>query len=89
MYTINDFWKILQIIQGGSADDITEAVIALAKNEKTSADKLFSTVIDQASFSTSDYFGLRNFIRDLYASHRTLTTYQTSISDLYSVLLHQ
>jgi len=85
MYTINDFWKILQIIQGGSADDITEAVIALAKNEKTSADKLFSTVIDQASFSTSDYFGLRNFIRDLYASHRTLTTYQTSISDLYKM----
>ena len=39
MYTINDFWKILQIIQGGSADDITEAVIALAKSEKTTAEK--------------------------------------------------
>jgi len=85
MYTINDFWKILQIIQGGSADDITEAVIALAKSEKTTAENLFSTVIDQASFSTSDYYGLRNFIRDLYASHRTLTTYQTSISDVYKM----
>jgi len=85
MYTINDFWKILQIVQGGSADDITEAVIALAKSEKTTAENLFSTVIDQASFSTSDYYGLRNFIRDLYASHRTLTTYQTSISDVYKM----
>lgn len=85
MYTINDFWKILQIVQGGSADDITEAVIALAKSEKTTAENLFSSVIDQASFSTADYYGLRNFIRDLYASHRTLTTYQTSISDVYKM----
>jgi hypothetical protein len=86
MFTIDSFWKLLQIVQGGTADDdVTEAIIALAKNEATSAEKLFSTVIDQAAFSTADYYGLRNFIRDLYATHRTLTTYQTTISDVWKM----
>lgn len=85
MFTIDAFWKLLQIVQGGTADEVTEAVIALAKNEATSAERLFSTVVDQAAFSTPDYYGLRNFIRDLYATHRTLTTYQTTISDVHKM----
>jgi len=85
MFTINDFWKLLEVVQGNDVDEITEAIISIAKSERTTAERLFSTVIDQSAFSTRDYFGLRNFIRDIYATHRTLTTYQASISDVYKM----
>ena len=82
--TIDDFWKILAEIQGESTD-LTEAVKAIAQNEKTTAERLFGTIIDQPAFNSQDYQRLRSFLRDLYAAHRSVTSFQANISDVYQM----
>ena len=82
--TISDFWKLLQEIQGTSTD-LTDSIKAIAKNEKTVAERLFSNIIDQAAFNSPDYQRMRSFLRDWYAAHRSLTTYQSNISDIYQM----
>jgi len=83
-FNINDFWKILSVIQGGTTD-LTDAIEAIAKAEKTTAEKLFSNIIDQPAYNTQDYQRMRGFLRDWYASNRTLVTYQSNISDVYQM----
>ena len=83
-YTIDDFWKILAEIQGQSTD-LTEAVKAIAQNEKTTATRYIELVIDQLAFNSPDWQRFRNFVRDLYAAHRTLTTFQANVSDVYQM----
>lgn len=82
--TIDDFWKILEEIQG-TTTDLTDSVKAIAKNEKTVAERLFSNIIDQSAYNSRDYQRLRGFLRDWYASHRTLTSFQANISDVYQL----
>lgn len=82
--SIDDFWKILDEIQGKNAD-LTDAVTSIARNEKTVAQNLFSNVIDQISYNSRDYERIRSFLRDWYAAHRTVTTYQANISDVYQM----
>jgi len=83
-YNINKFWEILEEIQSGTGD-LTEAVKAIAKNEQASANRFIELVIDQISYNTPDWQRLRRFFRDWYASHRTLTTFQSNISDVYQM----
>jgi len=83
-FNINDFWEIFTAIQGGSAN-LTDAVKAIAKAEKTTAENLFSNIIDQPAYNTQDYQRIRSFLRDWYASQRTLVTYQANISDVYQM----
>lgn len=85
MFTIDDYWKILDVIQGETVEDITEAVEAIAKSEKSVSDKYFSTIIDQIAYITDDYNRIRNFLRDWNASFRTIATFQTQITDVYSM----
>lgn len=82
--TLDDFWKILEEIQGKSTD-LTEAVKAIAKNEQTTSERLFGNIIDQVAFNSQDYQRLRSFLRDWYAAHRTLTSFQANISDIYQM----
>lgn len=81
---IDDFWKILAEIKGES-NDLTEAVKAIAKNEQTISERLFGNIIDQVAFNSQDYQRLRSFLRDWYAAHRTLTSFQANISDVYQM----
>lgn len=85
MLTINDFFKILKIIQGTDVEDITKAVKAIAQSEKGTVENLFTNIIDQYAHYSTDYQRLRAFIRDWYATHRTISTVQTQISDPYSM----
>jgi hypothetical protein len=81
---INDFWYILDEIQGESTD-LTDSLKAIAKNEKTVSENLFSNIIDQIAYNSQDYQRLRSFLRDWYAAHRTVTAYQSNISDVYQM----
>ena len=82
--TIDDFWKLLQEIQGTSTD-LTESVKAIAKNEKTISANLFGNVIDQIAHNSRDYQRIRGFLRDWYAAHRSLTSFQSNASDVYQM----
>jgi len=82
--TIADFWKLLSEIQGETTD-LTSSVKAIAQNEKTVSENLFKNVIDQACFTSQDYERIRSFLRDWYAAHRSLTSYQANISDIYQM----
>lgn len=78
------FWEILAEIQGESTD-LTEALKAIAKNEQTTSQRLFDVVIDQIAYNSPDWQRTKNFLRDWYASHRTITSYQANISDPYEL----
>jgi hypothetical protein len=82
--TIADFWKLLSEIQGETTD-LTDSVKAIAQNEKTVSENLFKNVIDQACYTSQDYERIRSFLRDWYATHRSLISYQANISDIYQM----
>lgn len=81
---IADFWKILDEIQGETTD-LTDSVKSIARNEKTVSERLFINVIDQIAHNSRDNERLRSFLRDWYAAHRTLTTFQSNVSDIYQI----
>jgi len=78
------FWEILREIQGETTD-LTEAVKAIAKNERTTSQRLMDIVIDQIAYNSPDWERTKNFLRDWYATHRTLTTFQANVSDPYQL----
>lgn len=84
MFSIDDLWEILKVIQGKEGD-LTDALKALAKSEGANSETFFRNVLDQIAFYSDDSIRLRNFIRDWYASLRTIGTFQTTVSDIYSV----
>ena len=84
MFTIADFWKILDTIRGETTD-LTNVTKALAQSSQATANKYFTNVIDQIPFNTNDYIRLRSFLRDLYASHKTMATLGSKITDPYSL----
>jgi len=84
MFTIADFWKIFTAVSGGTTD-LTDVTKALAQSSQATVDKYFSNVIDQIPFNTNDYVRLRSFFRDLYATHRTISTLGTKITDPHSL----
>ncbi|MGD2072860.1 MAG: hypothetical protein PVG65_05170 [Candidatus Thorarchaeota archaeon] len=81
LFDIDDFWEIFKAVRGETAEGLTEAIEAIARGERTKADNLFSNVIDQIPFNKDDYKRLRNFLRDLYAAHRTISSIGSQISD--------
>lgn len=81
---IDDFWKILQEIQG-TTTDLTTPVKAIAKNEQAVSENFINNVIDQMAHRSSDWYRIKNFIRDWYASHRTIASYQNNISDIFEL----
>ena len=82
--SIEDFWKLLEEIQGENTD-LTDSVKAIAKDQRTVSERLFTNVIDQIAYNSRDYQRIRSFLRDWYAAHRSLTTYQANISDIYQM----
>jgi len=83
--TVDDFWKIWDEISVQGSTDLTEAIKAIARNERGVANQLFSIVIDQIAYNSPDYERTRSFLRDWYASHRTLSTFQQNLSDIYQM----
>jgi len=86
LFKLEDLWRIFDYLQDGTEDprlDINTKV--LSESERQVAKELFTTTIDQPVFNTNDYKKLRKFIIDWYASHRTITTTQKHISDVFSL----
>lgn len=75
------FWEIFRAVIGESTTNLTDAMRALAQAERTKANSYFANVIDQIPFDTDDYTRLRNFLRDLYATHRTVANYSSNLTD--------
>jgi hypothetical protein len=67
------------------ADSIPDSLDAISKADRTKLEDFFSNTIDQVSFGTEDYNRLRKLIIDLYASHRSLITASTQLSDPHSL----
>ena len=82
--TIDDFWKIWNTIIGED-EGLTEALVAIAKSERSTSNRLFSTIIDQIGHNSPDYQRIRGMLRDWNASHRTIATFQQNISDIYEM----
>jgi len=68
----------------GSAT-VTETENAIAKSDRGKLENYFSNVIDQVSFNTIDYNRLRKYFIDLFATHRTLGTISTKVTDPHSL----
>jgi len=78
------FWELLAEIQGESTE-LTAALKAIVNNEQATSQKLFDVVIDQMAYNSPDWHRTKNFLRDWYAAHRAVTTYQANISDIYQL----
>lgn len=82
LWSIDEFWQIMNFIKNNTSGNLTEIERALAKAEQAKSERYFATVIDQVPFrSSADYARLRNFLRDLYSTHKTLGTTGQQISD--------
>ncbi len=81
LFDVDDFWEIFKAVRNETAEGLTEAIEAIARGERIKADRLFANVLDQIPFNTDDYVRLRNFLRDLYAAHRTIASIGSTVSD--------
>jgi len=85
MWTREDFEKIFQYIKGDTPVELYEPLYALAKSDQATTKILFERTLDQVAFASEDYKRLRAFLIDWFSTHRTLTTIQKQISDLYVI----
>jgi len=86
MFTLDDFWKIFEVIKGeDEVSDFSEIIKSIAKSEKGKATRLFSNTLDQVSFSSNDYLKFRNFLINWYSSLKTITSIQSNISDPHAL----
>ncbi|GIU69052.1 MAG: hypothetical protein KatS3mg002_0288 [Candidatus Woesearchaeota archaeon] len=86
MFTVDDLLAIFQYLKDKSNFlELEEVFQILSESEREKVRVLFTTVIDQIVHSTEDYKRLRKFLIDWYSTHRTLTTLQSQISDVYAL----
>lgn len=85
MFTINDFWKIFNVIKGDDVPNITEVIKSLAKSEKGTTIDFFNKTINQNTFSTDDGIRFKDFLINWYAAHKTITSLQSQITDPFSI----
>ena len=85
MFTLNDLWKIFDVIKGEEVSDITIVLKALAQSEKATTQKLFENTIDQFTFNSKDYIRFKKFLINWYASLKTIGSMQSKVSDPFSL----
>jgi len=85
LFSINDLWKIYNVIQDDDSSDLNDSLIALAKSEHGKTNELFKNTIDLTCFNTNDYKRLRSFLTVWYASLKTITSTQSKVSDPFSL----
>lgn len=81
IWTVDDFWDIFRAISDGTSQNQTEIIEAIAQSEQAKSESYFASVIDQIPFRTNDYNRLRNFLRDLYSTHKTIANLSRQLSD--------
>lgn len=87
MFTPDDFWRILRVLKDST--DIDPALDLntkmLAESEQQTSTQFFLGTIDQVAHLSDDYKRLRTFLIDWYSAHKTITSTQKHISDVYSL----
>lgn len=85
MFTISDFYNILNFMDGTSDISVDANTKVLASSEQSIALNLFDSTIDQVPHITDDYKRLKNFLVNWYASHRTIISTQKQATDIFSL----
>jgi len=85
MWKISDFWKIFKFIKSGDATDLHDTTQAIAKSDLSKTENLFNNTLDQLCFSDEEYLRLRKFFIDWYTTHKTLTSVQKNVTDIYGL----
>ncbi len=86
MFTPEDFWRIFELLKSGTVSPLLDTnTKILAESEQGISERLFADNLDQPAHLSDDYNRLRKFLVDWYASHRTLTSSQKHITDIYSL----
>lgn len=81
---IDDFWQIWNNLLGLD-NNLIKSLDSIAKSNQKTANEFFSRVIDTIAHNSPDYTRLRGWVRDWYASHRTISTFQQNVSDVYEL----
>jgi len=85
MFTLANFWQILNFLDGTSTLSLDSNTRILAPSEQGVAKNLFENTIDQIVFASDDYKRLKDFLVNWYASHRTIITTQKQANDIFSL----
>ena len=86
MFIEQNLWDIIDYLKTGVAPDtLDENLSIVAASEKAKSKSYFENVLDQACFATDDYKRLRSFIIDWYSAHKSLTTVQKQVSDVFAL----
>jgi len=81
---IDDFWQIWNDLMG-LPNDLIKSLDSIAKSNQSTAGDFFARVIDTIAHNSPDYIRLKGWLRDWYASHRTISTFQQNVSDVYEL----
>jgi hypothetical protein len=82
--TIDDFWEIWNNLLGLD-NDLVKSLDSISKSNQKTANEFFARIIDTIAHNSPDYNRLRGWLRDWYASHRTISTFQQNVSDVYEL----
>jgi len=85
MWVLKYYFDIWNHLNGEIVNDLYDPLATLSDSEKTKVIQLFENTIDQVSFNTEDYRRIKNFLIDWYSSFRTLSTFESQISDPFSL----
>jgi len=80
-FKVEDFWDLLSAASGQTVDGLTDAYDSIAKSARGTSEDLFSTIIDQPAFNTTDYDRLRKLMIDWYSAFKAMGTISTTVSD--------
>jgi len=85
MFEWTDFVDIMNYLKGDSVVSLDQNLKIRASAEVTKATTLFENTIDQICFASDDYKRLKSFLINWYATHRTISSTQEDISNIFSV----
>lgn len=82
MFTVDNFWDIFTAASGETVDGMTEVLDSLAKDAKAKGQLYFDFVLGGAPpTNENDWLRLRAFLLDWYASHQTIGSATSKITD--------
>jgi len=85
MFTLDNFWQILNFLDGTNSLLLDSNTKVLAPSEQGVTNQLFENTIDQIVFASDDYKRLKKFLVNWYASHRTMISTQKNAHDIFSL----
>jgi len=82
LFTVDNFWDIFTAASGETVDGMTEVLDSLAKDAKAKGQLYFDFVLGGAPpTNENDWLRLRAFLLDWYASHQTIGSATSKITD--------